>query len=118
MGTGHYYFDEMRSSFNLVQNQLFALTKLYIYKTNCPKISATAPAAVHPQAMFNKGSLFYSHCGQSSKNALFTQLACDDYIRFIKTFSKQIAPDHTFFESTVKAWVQWVQIGWSLLSAT
>jgi hypothetical protein len=25
MGTGHYYFDEMRSSFNLVQNQLFAL---------------------------------------------------------------------------------------------
>jgi hypothetical protein len=33
MGTGHYYFDEMRSSFNLVQNQLFALTKLIIYKT-------------------------------------------------------------------------------------
>jgi hypothetical protein len=28
MGTGHYYFDEMRSSFNLVQNQIFALTKL------------------------------------------------------------------------------------------
>jgi hypothetical protein len=25
MGTGHYYFDKMRSSFNLVQNQLFAL---------------------------------------------------------------------------------------------
>jgi hypothetical protein len=23
MGTGHYYFDEMRSSFNLVQNKLF-----------------------------------------------------------------------------------------------
>jgi hypothetical protein len=43
---GHYYFDEMRSSFNLVQNQLFALTKLNIYKTNCLKISATAPAAV------------------------------------------------------------------------
>jgi hypothetical protein len=34
MGTGHYYFDEMRSSFNLVQNQLFALKKLNIYKTN------------------------------------------------------------------------------------
>jgi hypothetical protein len=34
MGTGHYYFDEMRSSFNLGQNQLFALKKLIIYKTN------------------------------------------------------------------------------------
>jgi hypothetical protein len=33
MGTGHYYFDEMRSSFGLVQNQLFALKKLNIYKT-------------------------------------------------------------------------------------
>jgi hypothetical protein len=30
MGTGHYYFDEMRS---LVQNQLFALKKLIIFKT-------------------------------------------------------------------------------------
>jgi hypothetical protein len=39
MGTGHYYFDEMRSSFNLVQNQLFALTKLNIYKTNCLNLS-------------------------------------------------------------------------------
>jgi hypothetical protein len=39
IGTGHYYFDEMRSSFNLVQNQLFALTKLNIYKTNCLNIS-------------------------------------------------------------------------------
>jgi hypothetical protein len=27
MGTGHYYFDEMKSSFNLVRNQLFALRK-------------------------------------------------------------------------------------------
>jgi hypothetical protein len=33
------YFDEMRSSFNLVQNQLFALTKLNIYKTNCLNLS-------------------------------------------------------------------------------
>jgi hypothetical protein len=32
MGTGHYYFDEMRSSFYLVQNQLIALTKLNINK--------------------------------------------------------------------------------------
>jgi hypothetical protein len=39
MGTGHYYFDEMRSSFNLVENQLFALTKLNIYKTNCLNLS-------------------------------------------------------------------------------
>jgi hypothetical protein len=39
MGTGHYYFDEMRSSFNLVQNQLFALMKLNIYKTNCLNLS-------------------------------------------------------------------------------
>jgi hypothetical protein len=37
--TGHYYFDEMRSSFNLVQNQLFALMKLNIYKTNCLNLS-------------------------------------------------------------------------------
>jgi hypothetical protein len=46
MGTGHKYFDEIRSSFNLVQNQLFVLMKLNIYKTNCSKISATTPAAV------------------------------------------------------------------------
>jgi hypothetical protein len=39
MGTGHYYFDEMRSSFNFVQNQLFALKKLNIYKTNCLNLS-------------------------------------------------------------------------------
>jgi hypothetical protein len=39
MGTGHYYFDEMRSSFYLVQNQLFALTKLIIYTTNCLNLS-------------------------------------------------------------------------------
>jgi hypothetical protein len=39
MGTRHYYFDEMRSSFNLVQNQLFAITKLDIYKTNCLNLS-------------------------------------------------------------------------------
>jgi hypothetical protein len=39
MGTGHYYFDEMRSSFNLVQNQLFALKKLNIYKRNCLNLS-------------------------------------------------------------------------------
>jgi hypothetical protein len=39
MWTGHYYFDEMRSSFYLVQNQLFALKKLNIYKTNCLNIS-------------------------------------------------------------------------------
>jgi hypothetical protein len=39
IGTGHYYFDEMRRYFNLVQNQLFALTKLNIY-------SAAAPTAV------------------------------------------------------------------------
>jgi hypothetical protein len=44
MGTGHYYFDEMRSSFNWVQNQLFALTKLNIYKQMF-KISVTAAAA-------------------------------------------------------------------------
>jgi hypothetical protein len=31
MGQGYYYFDEKRSSFNLVQNQLFALKKLNIY---------------------------------------------------------------------------------------
>jgi hypothetical protein len=43
MGTGHYYFDEMRSSFNLVQNQLFALKKLNIYKQTF-KISVTAAA--------------------------------------------------------------------------
>jgi hypothetical protein len=36
MGTGHYYFDEMRNSLNMVQNQLFALTKLNIY---CLKLS-------------------------------------------------------------------------------
>jgi hypothetical protein len=42
METGHYYFDEMRSSFNLVQNQLFALTKLNIYKTNCLIPSSSA----------------------------------------------------------------------------
>jgi hypothetical protein len=30
MGTGHCYFDEMRSSFNLIQNQHFALKKLNI----------------------------------------------------------------------------------------
>jgi hypothetical protein len=41
MGTGHYYFDEMRSSFNLVQNQLFALIKLIIYKTNCLNLSSS-----------------------------------------------------------------------------
>jgi hypothetical protein len=39
MGTGHYYFDEMRSSFNLVQNQLLAPQKLNIYKTNCLNLS-------------------------------------------------------------------------------
>jgi hypothetical protein len=44
MGTGDYCFDEMRSFFNLVQNQLFALTKLNIYKTNW--LTAPAPAAV------------------------------------------------------------------------
>jgi hypothetical protein len=27
MGTGHYYFDAMRSSFNLVQNQLLCAQK-------------------------------------------------------------------------------------------
>jgi hypothetical protein len=44
MGTGHYYFDQMRS---LVQNQLFALTKLNIYKTNCLNLSnGTSMAAV------------------------------------------------------------------------
>jgi hypothetical protein len=37
--TGHYYFDEMRSSFNLVENHLFALTKLNIYKTNWLNLS-------------------------------------------------------------------------------
>jgi hypothetical protein len=36
----HYYFDEMRRSLNLVQNQLFALKKLNIYNTNCLTISA------------------------------------------------------------------------------
>jgi hypothetical protein len=36
MGTGHYYFDEMRSSFNLVQNQLFGAQTV--------KISVTAAA--------------------------------------------------------------------------
>jgi hypothetical protein len=45
MGTGHYYFDEMRSSFNLVQNQLLALTKLNIYKTNCLKLSNRASSS-------------------------------------------------------------------------
>jgi hypothetical protein len=30
MVTGHYYFDEMRSFFKLVQNQPFALMKLNI----------------------------------------------------------------------------------------
>jgi hypothetical protein len=45
MGTGQYYFDEMRSSFNLVQNQLFELSKLNIYKLTF-KISVTAAAAV------------------------------------------------------------------------
>jgi hypothetical protein len=38
MGTGHYYFDEMRSFFNLVQNQLFALKKLNIYKTTSQQL--------------------------------------------------------------------------------
>jgi hypothetical protein len=41
MGTSHYYFDEMRSSFNF---QLFALKKLNIYKTKF-KISVTTAAA-------------------------------------------------------------------------
>jgi hypothetical protein len=39
MGTGHYYFEEMRSSFNFVQNQLFALKKLNIYKTKLSNLS-------------------------------------------------------------------------------
>jgi hypothetical protein len=42
---------------NLVQNQLFALTKLNIYKTNCLKISATTPAAVQKKGTLNKKSM-------------------------------------------------------------
>jgi hypothetical protein len=45
MGTGHYYFDEMNSFFNLVQKQLFALTKLNIYKQTFNN-SVTAATAV------------------------------------------------------------------------
>jgi hypothetical protein len=40
MGRGHYYFDEMRSSFSLVQNQLFGLKKLNIFKSNCLNLSS------------------------------------------------------------------------------
>jgi hypothetical protein len=43
MATGHYYFEEMRSSFNLVQNHLFALTKLNIYKTSCLNSESQQP---------------------------------------------------------------------------
>jgi hypothetical protein len=42
---------------NLVQNQLFALTKLNIYKTNCLKISSTTPAAVQKKGTLNKKSM-------------------------------------------------------------
>jgi hypothetical protein len=38
-GTGHHYFDEMRSCFTLVQNQPLALKKLNIYNTNCLNLS-------------------------------------------------------------------------------
>jgi hypothetical protein len=54
MGTGHYYFDEMRSSFNLVQNQLFELTKLNIYKTNCLNLSNRTSSSAEK---WNLGSL-------------------------------------------------------------
>jgi hypothetical protein len=43
MGTGHYYFDEMRSTFNF---QLFALKKLNIYKAKVQNLSNAAAAAV------------------------------------------------------------------------
>jgi hypothetical protein len=56
MGSGHYYFDEMRSSFNLVQNQLFALTKLNIYKTNCLNLSnRTTPSQCRKREREIKG---------------------------------------------------------------
>jgi hypothetical protein len=56
--TDHYYFDEMRSPLNLVQNQLFELTKLNIYKTNCLNISnRTSAAAVQKKGMWNKMSM-------------------------------------------------------------
>jgi hypothetical protein len=49
---GHFYFDEMKSSFSLVQNQLFALKKLNIYKTNFLNLSnRRAPAAVQKRGM-------------------------------------------------------------------
>jgi hypothetical protein len=39
MGTGHYYFDEMRSSFNLVQNQLFGAHETQYLQTNVQNLS-------------------------------------------------------------------------------
>jgi hypothetical protein len=39
MGTGHYYFDEMRSSFNLVQNQLFGAHETQYLQNNVQNLS-------------------------------------------------------------------------------
>jgi hypothetical protein len=56
IGTGHYYFDDMRNSFNLVQNQLLAVTKLNIYKRNCLNLSNhTSMAAVQKKGTVKKG---------------------------------------------------------------
>jgi hypothetical protein len=41
MGTGHYYFDEIKSFFNF---QLFALKKLNIYKAKVQNLSNAAAA--------------------------------------------------------------------------
>jgi hypothetical protein len=39
MGTGHYYFDEMRSTFNFVQNQLFAAHETQYLQRNVQNLS-------------------------------------------------------------------------------
>jgi hypothetical protein len=44
MGTGHYYFDEMRSSLKTWFKISFLPCSIFTLKTVC--ISATAPAAV------------------------------------------------------------------------
>jgi hypothetical protein len=46
MGAGHYYFDKMKSSFNLVQNQLFGAQETQYLQTTCLNLSNGTTAAV------------------------------------------------------------------------
>jgi hypothetical protein len=39
MGTGHYFFDEMRTSFNLVQNHLFGAHETQYLQNNVQNLS-------------------------------------------------------------------------------